>query len=119
MVILLCVSGYLRKKNTYFTKFHKMDTQKNSRKQKKLRTVFCVSAYPCIGLTKTQPYSVHTLHHSLLRKFDGVTATMVLERLWHIPSHVALVRPNQMHRRHPHTMVGDACAWFGRSPWGW
>ena len=35
MVIFLCVSGYSRKKNTYLTKFHKMDTQKNSREQKK------------------------------------------------------------------------------------
>jgi hypothetical protein len=48
-----------------------------------------------------------------------VTATMVLERLWPIPSHVVLARPNQVHRRHPHTMGDNACAWSRHSPWGW
>ncbi len=35
MVIFQCVSGYSRKKNTYFTKFHITDTRKNSHEQKK------------------------------------------------------------------------------------
>jgi len=36
-----------------------------------------------------------------------------VEQLSPIPSHVGLGRPNQAHRRHPHTMGDDACAWFG------
>jgi len=35
------------------------------------------------------------------------------ERLWPISWHVASGRPNQVHRRHPHTMGDDSCAWFG------
>ena len=36
-------------------------------------------------------------------------------RLWPLPWYVAWVRPNQVHRRHPHTMGDDDCAWFGRN----
>ncbi len=38
------------------------------------------------------------------------------ERLWPLPWPVALWRPNQGHRRHPHTMDGDVCAWFCWNP---
>ena len=37
------------------------------------------------------------------------------QRLWPLPSPVALGHPNQAHRRHLHTMGNGACTRFGRS----
>ncbi len=39
-------------------------------------------------------------------------------RLWSLPSPVARRNPNQVHRRHPHTMGNAACTLFGINPPG-
>jgi len=52
--------------------------------------------------------------HPLANKlFDMFGVNHGTERLWPISWHVAWGRPNQVHRRHPHTMGDDPCAWFG------
>ena len=55
--------------------------------------------------------------HPLANKlFDMFGVNHGVERLWPLPWHVARGRPNQVRRRHPHTMCDDPCAWFGPIP---
>ena len=55
--------------------------------------------------------------HPLANKlFDMFGVNHGVKRLWPIPWHVTRGRPNQVRRRHPHTMCDYPCAWFGPIP---
>jgi len=71
----------------------------------------CWRVYDILGIFVPGP------KHPLAKKlFDMFGVNHGVERLWPIPWHVTWGCPNQVRRRHPHTMCNDPCAWFGPSP---
>ena len=73
--------------------------------------LYLFACWRVYGILRTfVPGPKHPLANKL---FDMFGVNHGAEWLWPIPWHVAWGCPNQVHRRHPHTMGDDSCTWFG------